>query len=232
MIETPMLTLRQYLGLGCLFSLLCAPLCQAADAPWTSLFDGKSFAGWHGPDGKAPGKGWTVVDGALHLDGSPGGMLLSDGQYDAFELKWEWKIETNGNNGLKYWVSKVAGKEWLGLEYQMIDDAGHPDGKRGGSHTTASIYDIIAPEANKPLKAPGQWNESLVRVTGDRIEHHLNGVLVCSANLSSELWKTSLAASKFKNKPGFAPGRGHLMLTDHGDKVWYRNIAVRRLGQP
>ena len=227
-----MLTLNRFLSLGFLLSLGLASFSHGADQAWTPLFDGKSFAGWHGPEGKAPGAGWKIVDGSLHLDGSPGGMLLSDEQYEQFELKWEWKLDTNGNNGLKYWVTKVAGKEWLGLEYQMIDDNGHPDGKRGGSHSTASIYDIIAPSSSKPLKAPGQWNESLVRVKDGRIEHHLNGVLVCSADLSSPLWKSSLASSKFKNKPGFAPGRGHLMLTDHGDKVWYRRIEVRQLAKP
>ena len=226
-----MISLERILHLGSLACLLSLqPL--AAEEPWSMLFDGQSLAGWHAPDGKKPGAGWSVVDSTIHLDGSPGGILLSDEQYDHFELQWEWKIEKGGNNGLKYWVSKVGGKEWLGLEYQMIDDSEHPDGKRGGSHTTGSIYDIIEPIAKKPLKSPGEWNHSMVRVLGNRIEHHLNGVLICSADLSSETWKKSLAASKFKNKQGFAPGRGHLMLTDHGDKVWYRSILVRRLPAP
>jgi hypothetical protein len=194
-----------------------------------SLFDGKSLSGWTGSDGKAPGAGWVIDNGTLHLNGTGGGNLLSDKEYQDFELEWEWKIEDGGNNGVKYWVTKVGGKEWLGIEYQMIDDSKHPDGKKGGSHVTASIYDIKAPDAKKPLNAPGQWNQSKVVVKSGKLEHWLNGKLVCQADTAQPEWQKMIAASKFKNKAGFAPGRGRIMLTDHHDKVWYRNIRVREL---
>lgn len=200
---------------------------QAGD--FVSLFDGKSFAGWSGPDGKAPEAGWIIEDGALHLNGTKGGMLLSEKEYTSFELEWEWKIEEGGNNGVKYWVTKVGGKEWLGIEYQMIDDAKHPDGLKGGSHTTASIYDIKVPNADKPMKKIGEWNSSRVVVKDGKIEHWLNGSLVCAADTKSAEWPTLIAASKFKNKVGFAPGTGRIMLTDHGDKVWFKNIRIKEL---
>jgi hypothetical protein len=212
-----------------LLALLSLAALPVAAADFISLFDGQSTAGWHAPEGKKPGAGWSVVDGTLHLDGTPGGMLLSDKEYIDFELEWEWKIEEGGNNGVKYWVTKVGGKEWLGIEYQMIDDKKHPDGMRGGSHTTGSIYDIKEPAADKPLKAPGEWNASRVVVKEGKIEHYLNGALVCAADTKSEDWAKRIAASKFKNKVGFAPGRGHIMITDHGDKTWYRNIRIREL---
>jgi hypothetical protein len=200
---------------------------QAGD--FVSLFDGKSFAGWSGPEGKAPEAGWIIEDGALHLNGTKGGMLLSEKEYTSFELEWEWKIEEGGNNGVKYWVTKVGGKELLGIEYQMIDDAKHPDGLKGGSHTTASIYDIKVPNADKPMKKIGEWNSSRVVVKDGKIEHWLNGSLVCAADTKSAEWPTLIAASKFKNKVGFAPGTGRIMLTDHGDKVWFKNIRIKEL---
>jgi Domain of Unknown Function (DUF1080) len=196
---------------------------------FVSLFDGTSLTGWHAPDGKTPGAGWVFDQGTLHLNGTPGGILLSDKEYSQFELEWDWKVEEGGNNGVKYWSSKVGGKEWLGIEYQMIDDHKHPDGLKGGSHTTASIYDIKEPAADKPLKPVGEWNTSRIVVWEGKIQHWLNGVLVCEADTKSEDWKTRIAASKFKNKEGFAPGKGHIMLTDHTDKVWYRNIKIREL---
>ena len=207
----------------CLISLAA----QAGD--FVSLFDGKSFAGWSAPEGKAPEAGWVIEDGALHLNGTKGGMLLSEKEYTSFDLEWEWKIEEGGNNGVKYWSTKVGGKEWLGIEYQMIDDAKHPDGLKGGSHTTASIYDIKVPNADKPMKKIGEWTTSRVVVKDGKIEHWLNGSLVCAADTKSAEWPTLIAASKFKNKVGFAPGAGRIMLTDHGDKVWFKNIRIKEL---
>ncbi|WP_176159419.1 3-keto-disaccharide hydrolase [Prosthecobacter debontii] len=209
-----------------LLTLACGSLC-AGDA--VSLFDGQTLNGWTGADGAAPGAGWVIEGGVLHLNGTPGGNLLSEKEYTDFDLEWEWKVEDGGNNGIKYWVAKIGSKEWLGIEYQMIDDEKHPDGKRGGSHTTASIYDIKEPAADKPLNPPGQWNSSRVVVQAGKIQHWLNGQLVCEADTTSDDWKARIAASKFKSKVGFAPGKGRLMLTDHHDKVWIRSIKIKEL---
>ncbi|TDU64100.1 uncharacterized protein DUF1080 [Prosthecobacter fusiformis] len=206
-----------------LLALGAAPLI-AADA--VSLFDGKTLAGWTGPDGAKPGAGWVVENGELHLNGTGGGNLLSEKEYTNFDLTWEWKVEEAGNNGIKYWVTKVNNKEWLGIEYQMIDDKKHPDGMKGGSHTTGSIYDIKAPVADKPLNAPGQWNSSRVLVQDGKIQHYLNGKLVCEADTKTDEWKAMIAKSKFAKKEGFAPGKGRIMLTDHHDKVWMRNLQI------
>lgn len=201
----------------------------AAAADFVSLFDGQSLAGWTPADGKAVGAGWVIDNGALHLNGTPGGNLLSSKEYTNFELEWEWKVDSGGNNGVKYWVTQIGGKEWLGIEYQMIDDSKHPDGLKGGSHVTASIYDIKEPAKDKPLNPPGQWNLSKVVVKDGKIEHWLNGKLVCEADTASREWKERIAASKFKKKQGFAPGHGRIMITDHHDKVWYKSIRIREL---
>lgn len=216
-------------NLSAISSLIVIAALTSQAAEPVPLFDGASLAGWHAADGKSPGAGWVVEGGTLHLNGTGGGNLLSDKEYTNFELYWEWKVESGGNNGIKYWVTKVGGKEWLGIEYQMIDDQKHPDGLKGGSHTTASIYDIKQPSANKPLKPVGEWNSSRVVVNAGKIQHYLNGALVCEADTTTDEWKTMIAASKFKNKAGFAPGSGHIMLTDHHDKVWLRKIVIKEL---
>jgi len=178
-------------------------------------------------DGKAPGAGWTVEDGGvIHFSGKGTGMLLSKEEYSSFELEWEWKLADGGNNGIKYWVTKVGGKEWLGVEYQMIDDFKHPDGLRGGSHNTASIYDLKDSAKDKLLKPVGEWNNSRVVVKNGVIEHYLNGKLASTVDTRSEEWKACLAKSKFRGKEGFAPGHGKLMLTEHGDPAWFRNIRI------
>jgi hypothetical protein len=162
----------------------------------------------------------------LHLDGK-GGNLLSAKEYENFEFEWEWKLSPGSNNGVKYWVTQVGGKEWLGIEYQMIDDEREPDAKkREGTHSTAAFYDIQAPAADKPLRPAGEWNQSQIVVQNGRLEHWLNGKKVGELDTRSEAWKQGLAASKFKDKVGFAPGKGRLMLTDHGGQVWYRNLRL------
>ena len=175
----------------------------------------------------APSGGWsTDGDGTIHLVGKGGGSLISKEEYANFTLEWEWKVAPGGNNGIKYWVTKVGGKEWLGIEYQMIDDEKHPDGIKGGSHTTGSIYDIKEPAKDKAAKPAGEWNQSKIVVQDGKIEHWLNGRLAAEANTKSADWKERIAASKFKNKEGFAPGKGHLMLTEHGDETWFRKIRL------
>jgi hypothetical protein len=206
-----------------LATLAFTRILTAADAVTLTLAD---FTDAHGA---APSGGWsTDADGTIHLAGKGGGNLISKNEYENFTLEWEWKVAPGGNNGVKYWVTKVGGKEWLGIEYQMIDDAKHPDGIKGGSHTTASIYDIKEPAKDKAAKPAGEWNTSRIVVQNGKIEHWLNGQLAAEADTKSDEWKARIAASKFKNKEGFAPGKGRLMLTEHGDETWYRKIRLTK----
>ena len=179
--------------------------------------------------GEAPGPLWKPEGNVIHLTGKGGGSLISKAEFTNFELEWDWKLDVGGNNGIKYWVTKIGGKEWLGIEYQMIDDNAHPDAKRGDSHSTACIYDIKAAAKDKPLKPIGEWNTSKIVVNNGKIQHWLNGALVSEADTTSDDWKQRIAASKFKSKENFAPGHGKIMLTEHGDETWFRNIRIKAL---
>lgn len=204
-----------------LLSLLALATFAAAAEPVTL-----TLADFTDTNGKAPSGGWTTEGETIHLVGKGGGALISKNEYSNFELVWEWKVNAKGNNGIKYWVTKIGGKEWLGIEYQMIDDSGHPDGLRGGSHTTASIYDIKEPMTGKLVKPAGEWNVSKIVVQDGKIQHWLNDALACEADTTTPEWKERIAKSKFKNKEGFAPGKGKIMLTEHGDETWFRNIKL------
>ena len=224
-----------------LSAALCAPAMllhaqEKAAAPATApagtaapIFDGKSLAGWTTADGKAPGDGWKAEDGVIHLAGK-GGDIYSALAYKNFEFTWEWKISEGGNSGVKYRTHKYDGKGWLGLEYQMLDDAKHPDGKIGAHRQTAALYDILPPAADKPLKPVGEWNTSKIVVNGSTIEHWLNGVKTVSVEIGSEAWKAAHAKSKFKGVPDFATHpEGRIMIQDHGDQVWLRNLQVKEI---
>ncbi len=200
--------------------LLLAGSLFAADPVTLTLKDFTSASGG------VPGAGWSEEGGVIALTGKGAGLLLSKEEYASFDLEWEWKLAEAGNNGIKYWVNKAGGKEWLGIEYQMVDDFKNPDGQRGGNHNTGSIYDLKDSDKDKILKPIGEWNSSRVVIKDGVIEHYLNGKLVSTVDTKSEEWKECVEKSKFKSKEGFAPGHGKLMLTEHGDPAWFRNIRI------
>jgi len=200
-------------------------------AGWMLLFDGKSTQGWHAFQKKTfTAKGWIVEDGWLHGLGQGGGDILSDGEYDQFELQWEWKLASGGNSGLKYFVLETR-KTALGHEYQMLDDALNPDGKvAAGKHVTASFYDVLKPTVSPPTRQMGEINQSRILVRGNHIEHWLNGSKVLEYDCGSPAVQAAVAESKFKNVPGFGNCvKGHILLQDHGSNVWFRDLKLRRL---
>lgn len=198
---------------------------------WKLLFDGNSLAGWRLYNKKTgPEAGWKVEDGLLKkLAKVRGGDIVTEKTYTDFDLTWEWRIAEGGNNGLKYLVTEERPSA-PGHEYQMIDDEGHPDGKLGPKRQTASFYDVLPPSLKKRLRPVGDWNSSRVLLRGDHVEHWLNGAKVLEYELGSDAVKAAVAASKFKNAAGFGTKiAGHIMLTDHQDECWFRNIKIREL---
>jgi hypothetical protein len=197
---------------------------------WRLLFDGQTTNGWRSfKKTTFPGQGWAIEEGCLKkIARVRGGDLISRDQFTDFDLKWEWKLPPRANNGLKYFITEERGAA-VGHEYQMIDDAT----VRDPFSSTASFYLVVPPRADKPLRPPGQWNESRVLVQGNHVEHWLNGAKVLEYELGSPAVLTQVAKTKFKDVKGFGTKiRGHVLLTDHGDEAWYRNIRIRELPAP
>jgi len=216
---------------------------------WQLLFDGKTLAGWHGLGFQTTPSGlWVVEDGAIkhvehgkgpvQADGQPlAGMdLISDRSFENFELAWEWKIAEAGNSGVKYNVAEGlstamdpphAAKGW---EYQLIDDEKAEDTKIP-SHRSGALYDMFAPNDKKHVNPAGQWNRSSIVFRGNHGEHWLNGEKVVEFDLGTPRFDSAFAASKYKTYPSwFALRRkGGVVLQDHGDVVWFRDIKVREL---
>jgi hypothetical protein len=211
------------------FTFLCFSFATTAqEAKTTPLCDGKSLTGWVGRDGKpVTGDGWKVEEGNVIHRAAKAGDLYTEKEYADFELSWDWKIRAGGNSGVKYRVT-TYGKELLGPEYQMLDNATHADGKLE-THRSGCIYDFF-PAPTAKAKTPGEWNQSKIVVKGGKFEHWLNGELVCSADTASEAWKTAWAKSKFKKQATWAQNpKGKIMLQDHGDEAWFKNLQIREL---
>lgn len=204
---------------------------QEKAAGWKLLFDGKTTNGWRSFKKQSfPGKGWVVEGSWLHCLGKGGGDIITDAEFDNFELAWEWKQASDGNSGLKYFIIETRPSA-IGHEYQMIDDEREPDARIGnGKRVTAAFYDVLPPASKTPTKPPGEINQSRIVVKGNHVEHWLNGAKVLEYECGSDEVKAAVANSKFKNTPGFGEKvKGHLLLQDHNSEVWFRNLKIREL---
>ncbi|MFL5611123.1 MAG: DUF1080 domain-containing protein [Gemmatimonadaceae bacterium] len=215
---------------------------------WRMLFDGKSFDSWRGLGyDTVPTAHWKIENGTIRKladgqvprlpDGQPaaGGDLMTRDTFRDFELAWDWKISRAGNSGVKYNVSEeismanAANHAALGFEYQMLDDSLHEDNKVP-SHRAGALYDLIPPNSSKRLRPVGEWNSSRIIFRGNHGEHWLNGSKVVDFDLGTPQMDSLLALSKYKSIPNFAEKRaGHIVLQDHVDEVFFRNIKIRSL---
>jgi hypothetical protein len=216
------------------------------DAGWTLLFDGRSLDGWRGVGlDSIPSAHWRVEAGTIRklrsgsvptvADGQPltGGDIMTTGTFRDFELSFEWKVAPGANSGVKYNVSEEMSvlapprQAALGFEYQVLDDALHPDAANGPTRIASALYDLVPPSSSV-ARPVGEFNEARIVFVGGRGEHWLNGVRVVEFALGTARFDSLLAASKYAPVAGFADRRaGHIVLQDHGDDVWYRNIKLR-----
>lgn len=198
---------------------------------WKLLFNGTDLTGWRGYRKDAPGAAWKAEDGALTLTGGGAGDIMTAEEFGNFDLRLDWKISPNGNSGIIYMVKEVADQPNTyntGPEMQVLDNDGHADGKFP-SHRAGALYDFAPPLA-EPVKPVGEWNEARILIQNGRITHWLNGVKVAESSYGDQAWFDAVAKSKFKDMPFFGKASaGHIALQDHGDRVWYRNIRIKRL---
>ena len=210
---------------------------------WKLLFDGKTNQGWVGAyKNTFPEKGWTITDGILKIEKSDGsestnfGDIVTTEEFTAFDLAFDFNITEGANSGVKYFVTLSEGNKGsaIGLEYQILDDALHPDAKMGrdGNRTLSSLYDLIkAEKQSRFVRKPGDWNQGRVVVYPDnKVEHYLNGVKVLEYQRGSQSYRDLVAISKYAVWKQFGEAKqGRILLQDHGDEVRYRNIKIKSL---
>ncbi|MFN8252425.1 MAG: DUF1080 domain-containing protein [Ferruginibacter sp.] len=213
---------------------------KTADSGWVSLFDGKTTEGWHSYGKSSVGEAWKVADGSLYLDTTKkegwqikgGGDIVTNGEFENFDLKLEWKIAPNGNSGIIFYVNEDTSKYkyvWnTGPEMQVLDNNGHPDAKII-KHRAGDLYDLISC-SKETVKPAGEWNEAEIMSNNGKLDLFLNGTNVVSTNMWDSAWKQMLAGSKFKDMKDFGSyKKGRIALQDHGNAVWYRNIKIKKL---
>jgi hypothetical protein len=214
---------------------------REAEEGWKLLWDGKTTNGWRGAKlDKFPEKGWSIEDGILKVHKSGGGESTNGGDivttrpYKNFMLKVDFKITEGANSGIKYFVDTDLNKgpgSAIGCEFQILDDAKHPDAKLGvnGNRTLGSLYDLIAAPKDKPFRG-GFFNTAMVIVNGNHVEHWLNGIKIIEYERNNQMWNALVAYSKYRDWPNFGNAEeGLILLQDHGDEVWFQNIKIKEL---
>ena len=208
---------------------------------WKLLWDGKTTNGWRGAKlEEFPESGWQIEDGILSVlasggaESTAGGDIVTTEQFGDFELTVDFKLTPGANSGIKYYVdtniNKGAGSS-IGLEYQILDDALHPDAKLGnhdGSRTVSSLYDLIQADVNKPIHPIGEWNTAYIISKNNHVEHWLNGTKVLEYERKSDDYKKLVSESKYAKWPNFGElDKGEILLQDHGDLVSFKNVKIR-----
>ncbi|MBL8226878.1 MAG: DUF1080 domain-containing protein [Bryobacterales bacterium] len=225
-------------------------------AGWVLLFDGKTARGWSSPSSEQfPNGFWRIEDGFLRgaAVGARGIDLQSTEKFRNFELQFEWKIELGGNSGLKYLVGSsqklvfegnglpqregttqpgpnaIFREGTYGMEYQMVDEAEHPDGKSPLT-ISGALYQFAGLERSHARPA-GQLNRSKIVVNGSRIEHWLNGTRVVAVDTASEEFRStaSKAPGRTRRALDYLSQEGPIAIQSHTGAVWIRNIKLRRL---
>ncbi|HEX4577045.1 MAG TPA: DUF1080 domain-containing protein [Edaphobacter sp.] len=218
---------------------------QEKAAGWHLLFDGATTNGWRSTKAPTfPSTGWEVKDGLISVtehggeEGGNAGDIITTRTYANFELSVDFRITPGANSGIKYFVNlnMAPGHEGhgsaIGFEYQILDDALHPDAKMGrdGDRTLASLYDMIPAAKDKPVKPIGEWNTARIVIRGTHGEHWLNGVMVVEYDRATPQFRQAVAESKFHVFPDFGNANdGYILLQDHGFPVSFRNIKIREL---
>ena len=235
--------LLSFLALG-LLTASSLPTTNETKGDWESLFDGETLNGWHRFNRKGVTPIWTAKNGLLTFDPElrPKGDyihdIVTDKAYKSFELSIEWNISEGGNSGIFWGVQEGESHNKpysTGPEIQVLDNERHPDAKANPKfHQAGALYDLVQPSKDVCNPA-GEWNHIVLKIDHNKNQGSvkLNGTKIVEFPLSGPEWDALVANSKFNDDCNFKRfGKfksGKIGLQDHGDKVSFRNIKIRKL---
>jgi len=208
---------------------------------WQLLFDGQTTNGWHSFNNDTVLPAWKVKNGELVLriteDGERGWDLVTDEEFENFDLRLEWKISKGGNSGIFFGVKEGSGYGWAsstGIEMQLLDNIDGAD-RNDPKHLAGSMYDLIDASGTSKPKPVGEWNEARILKSDGKVTFWLNGIITANVDMNSPEWEELVRNSKWNgtdqyNGSDFGKfSKGKIALQDHFDEVFFRNIKIKRL---
>lgn len=203
---------------------------------WQLLFDGKTMAGWKDYNGTTLTQPWHVVEGCIQAkgDGSDAsGYIVTDKQYENFELSWDWKLSKGGNSGMLYHVverPQYSVPYVTGPEYQLIDAPNFPDKLEDWQNMGADYAMHIPDTSLMKVNPQGEWNNSKIVFDNGHVEHWLNGIKILEFEAWTDDWYARKNSGKWHNAPEYGLAKkGVLCLQDHGYPASFRNIKIKEL---
>jgi len=184
---------------------------------FVSLFDGKTLNGWQGSV-----NGYTAEDGMLVCQKHGGGGLFTTKEYGNFAFRFEFKLESNGNNGVGIRTPLGCNPAYCGMEIQILDDSGSAYTQLQPYQYHGSIYGVV-PAKKGFLKPVGQWNTEEIRCEGRRVKVTLNGEVIVDADLDK------VEPMDHQQHPGLKREKGYIGFLGHGARIEFRNIQIKEL---
>lgn len=185
------------------------------EAGFTSLFDGKTFAGWQTATEHT--NTWKIEDGVLVTRGDRCHLFYvgDEKPFKNFELKVDVMTGRSSNGGI-YFHTKYQENGWPKDGFECQVNVSHSDWKK-----TGSLYDVVN-LGNTPAKDNEWWTQDIL-VQDNKVTVKINDVIVL----------------EYTEPAGAQPGKsftrklnaGTFALQAHDPKsvVRYKNIRVKRL---
>lgn len=167
---------------------------------------------------------WTWEDDVLTWQG--GDYIWTKDRYGDFILDLEYMVSPNANSGVFIRTGDLKDYVHTGIEVQIHETT---DGAKYGM--CGAIYDCLAPKKNVAKKA-NEWNHFTIVCKANKIYVVQNGVQIIDMNL--DLWTEAGknpdgTKNKFKYAYKDMPREGHIGFQDHGQKLWFRNLKIKKL---
>ena len=203
---------------------------------WKLLFDGETLAGWKDYNGPALTQPWHVVDGCIQAKGEGSdedGYIVTEKEYENFELSWDWKLSKGGNSGMLYHVFEhplFKVPYATGPEYQLLDDDNFPEALQDWQKLGADYAMYVPDKSLMKVNPAGKWNNAKIVFDNGHVEHWLNGVKILAFEAWSDDWFERKNSGKWEDYPEYGLARkGVLCLQDHGYPASFRNIKIKEL---
>jgi hypothetical protein len=195
------------------------PIGLAAEAPTTSLFNGRDLTGWT-PVGGGAGQDWVVRDGCLVSRGKHHSWLRSNREYGDFRLELDYQVSDGANSGVYVHVPADgnhhrdnASLPSAGFEIQILDDHSPRYARLKDYQYSASLYDIVG-ASPRVSKRAGEWNTLVIQCAQGCVVVIHNGVRVVDAK------PEQFPLLSLRNR------RGYIGLQSHNGTVKFRNIRI------